>query len=333
MRAGIIGLGVGEKHIESYQGHPQCEVVALCDFSEEKISMVKNRYPGLKLTKKAEEILDDPEIDIVSIASFDNYHYEQIIQGLNNDKHLFVEKPLVLHPEEAKSIRKILNKKPSIRLSSNLNLRTTPRFIRLKEAVQSGELGRVYYLEGDYLWGRISKLTDGWRKEMDFYSIVHGAAVHMIDLILWIMEMKPLEVKGYGNRIATQNSGFKFNDFAVILMRFENGMIAKVSANGGCVHPHFHRMGVFGTKKTFSYDISGGKMIDSSDPNADIVALIEEYPATNERKKVITTFIDSILNTGTKPVVSCEEVFETLSVCFAAEKSIHENRSILVEYI
>ena len=57
LRAGVIGLGVGEKHVEGYQSHPDCEVVALCDFSDEKLSMARTRYPGVKLTHKADELL------------------------------------------------------------------------------------------------------------------------------------------------------------------------------------------------------------------------------------------------------------------------------------
>ena len=92
LRAGIIGLGVGEKHIEGYHSHPDCEVVALCDFADEKLAMARSKYPHMRLTNKVTELLQDSEIDVVSIASFDYYHYEQIIHALENDKHIFVEK-------------------------------------------------------------------------------------------------------------------------------------------------------------------------------------------------------------------------------------------------
>ena len=83
IKAGIIGLGVGEKHIDGYLKHPKCEVVGLCDFSEEKIRKCKEKYPNMKLTKNADDILLDSEVDVVSIASYDNYHYEQIIKYAN----------------------------------------------------------------------------------------------------------------------------------------------------------------------------------------------------------------------------------------------------------
>jgi len=212
-------------------------------------------------------------------------------------------------------------------------LRTCPRFRRLREAVRSGELGRVYYLEGDYLWGRIHKLKDGWRKDIPDYSIILGAAVHMIDLIMWVMGDKPIEVQGYGNQIATEGTALQYNDFGVVLLKFENGTIAKITANGGCVYPHFHRVAAYGTAKTFLHDLSGGIWLDSSDPKATPIDIAEAYPGVTEKGKVITSFIDSIVDESAEPLVSGEDVFDTMSVCFAAERSIAAGRPVEVEYI
>ena len=333
LKAGIIGLGIGKKHVKAFNGHLGCKVTTLCDFSEERYAKASKEYPSMRITKEAKDILDDPELDIVSVASFDNYHYEHVLSALENGKHVFVEKPLCLYPHEAFSIRRVLDENRDIRLSSNLNLRTCPRFVRLREAVLSKEMGKIFYIEGDYFWGRIHKMTEGWRGNMEFYSIVLGAAVHMIDLLIWISGQNPLEVQGYGNQIATSGSGFRFNDFASILMRFENGMIAKVCANGGCIHPHFHRVTVFGTEKTFLHEISGGVWLESREPEAEIAEVREEYPGVEERGKVITTFIDSILDPKARAIVPTEDVFTTMSVCFAAEKAIQEGKPIRVEYI
>ena len=128
LSAGIIGLGVGEKHIEGYHSHPQCKVKALCDFSGEKLAMAREKYPQLELTEHADEILEDPEINVVSIASYDNYHYDQIIKAIEHNKHVFVEKPVCLHEHELVHIRALLKEKPHLKLSSNLILRMSPRF-------------------------------------------------------------------------------------------------------------------------------------------------------------------------------------------------------------
>ena len=103
IKAGIIGLGVGEAHIEGYRAHPACMVSAVCDLSDSKLSEIRKKYSDLKTTRNADEILCDSEIDVVSIASYDNYHYEQMVKAIQNKKHIFVEKPLCLYEKEANS--------------------------------------------------------------------------------------------------------------------------------------------------------------------------------------------------------------------------------------
>ncbi len=333
LNAAIIGLGIGEKHIDAFNNHPECEITAVCDFDRTKLEKVSEKYPDVNVTQNADEILTDPDINVVSIASYDNFHADQVLKALQYDKHVFVEKPICLQPDEALAIRKTLKNKSGIHLSSNLNLRTCPRFIRLKQAVQSGEMGRLFFLEGDYLWGRIQKLTDGWRKDMAFYSVIYGAAVHMIDLILWVTNQQPVEVTGYGNRIATEQSDLRYNDFAVILLKFGDGMIAKISANGGCVHPHFHKIAVFGSKKTFLNDLSGGMFLTSRELGAERMEVAEEYPAVNEKSGIITSFINSILSTNPLSIVTADDVFSTMSVCFAAEEALKEGKTVKIKYI
>ena len=333
LKVGIIGLGVGRKHFEALNSHPSCQVSSVYDFSEKKLENFSNVYPDIRAVINADELLEDPDIDIVSIASYDNYHYEQIIKAINNNKHVFVDKPLCLYEEEAREIRSLLTKHPRIKISSNLVLRTCPRFIRIKEAVASGEMGRLFSIEGDYYWGRIGKLTEGWRKDMEFYSIVYGAALHMIDLVLWLTGKLPVEVHAYGNNIATENSELKYNSFAVLLMKFEDGTVAKVTGNGGAVYPHFHRLAVFGTKKTAIHDITGAKWLETSDPDVELRDIVEGYPAKEKRGNVIATFVDSIINDKASPIVPANDVFDAMSVCFAAEKAINKSCAVKINYI
>jgi len=333
LNVGIIGLGVGEKHIPNFNAHPRARVTALCDVSEEKQALARERYPGVRVTGEADELLLAPDIDVVSIASYDDDHFSQAQAAMLQGKHVFVEKPLCLYRDEAVRLRDLLRKNPALRLSSNLNLRTCPRFLRMKYAIDSGETGRLFALEGDYLWGRVEKLTQGWRGRMPFYSIVYGAAVHMIDLLMWLKGERPVEVQGYGNGIATAGSGFRFHDAASLLLRFEDNLLARVAAYSGCVHPHFHRVAVFGTRKTFLHEMGGGKALTSSDPEAPIETLTEAYPGIEEKGKVITSFLDSILDSQAAPVVSADDVLDTMSVCFAAERAVQTGQPVRIEYI
>ena len=99
LQAGIIGLGVGEQHISAYQAHPSCEVRSICDTDASKLAEVSRRHPGITATGTPEEILQDSGVNVASIATYDNFHAEQILMALKAGKHVFAEKPLCLFLE------------------------------------------------------------------------------------------------------------------------------------------------------------------------------------------------------------------------------------------
>jgi predicted dehydrogenase len=330
LKAAVIGLGVGERHIEGYESHPDCEVTTLCDFSEEKLAHAREKYPNKKIVKDADEVLEDPEIDAVSIATYDDCHAEQVLKALRNGKHVFVEKPLCMHEDEAVRIRALLREKPELKISSNLILRKSPRFRLLKDMIQNGNLGEIFYVEGDYNYGRIHKITEGWRGKLDFYSVVYGGGIHIIDLLLWLTGAKIEEVKAYGTR-AVRSYDFKYNDTVVSILKFSGGAIGKMTCNFACVHPHFHCLAIYGDRATFINGLKHGLLYTSRDAEAEPKIIDAPYPGT-QKGDLIYSFVESILK-GTEPDVTRDEIFECMSVCLAIEKSAASDGAVKVEYI
>ena len=329
---GVIGLGVGIKHVRSFESHPDCGMVAVCDFSDDKLALAKEYNPLLKTTKYVNQILENPDIDIVSVASYDNYHSSQIIQAINNGKHVMAEKPLCMNLDEMLQIDSAHKQNEDIKLSANHVLRTNSRFKRFKADIADGKLGDIFYLEGDYYWGRRQKLF-GWRAEMDFFSIILSAAIHMIDLIMWLLDSRPISVQAMGNDIPSRGTKLQFNSFAVVLLKFENGTIAKLTGNGGCVHPHFHGINIFGTERTAIHNMTGAYYLDTSETDSVPISITEPYPEKESREKVIHSFVDSILNPSITPLVPQQDVYDVMSVCFAAEKAMNTGESISIEYL
>ncbi|MCX8045000.1 MAG: Gfo/Idh/MocA family oxidoreductase [Desulfobacterota bacterium] len=319
LNVGIIGLGVGEQHIAGYLRHPACSVVAVCDIADKKRVMAQAKYPDVRVTADADEILTDPKIDVVSIASYDNYHYEHIVKGLSNGKHLFVEKPLCLHQHELEHIQALLQDRPHLKISSNLILRMSPRFRDLKCRIQKGELGTLYYIEADYHYGRIHKIHHGWRGSIPYYSVVLGGAVHMVDLLLWLTGDSVAEVAAVGTNIGSKGSCFKYNDTVVAILRCKSGMVAKVVANFPCVHPHFHALSVYGTKGSFINGTDHALLYTSHSAGTIPEVISTLYPGVH-KGDLIYSFIEAILN-DTEPEVSSNDVFRVMAVCFAIEQA------------
>ena len=327
--AGIIGLGVGEQHITGYGANSRFEVLALCDSDIEKLEEVGSRHKQYRLTNNPDEILLDPRINVVSIATYDDVHARQIIQALENGKHVFVEKPLCLFLDEAVDIANTLRKNTDLKLSSNLILRCSTRFKELKAKILAGELGEVYAIEADYNYGRIDKLTNGWRGKLDFYSVFLGGGVHMVDLIRWLTGAQVEKVYATGNQVATATSRFRHPDYVSALLTLDNGIRAKVSANYGCVHPHFHGLTVYGTKATFINALPDARLITSRDPERLTEVISTPYPGC-VKSDLIGDFLGEIIGEGLMEVTA-EEVFRTMAVCFAAEESLKTGQPVSVK--
>ena len=332
LNAAVIGMGVGEKHALAYQNHNKINLKAIYDFDQKKTEELKTRFSNVTIVDKIQSIINDKDIDIISVASYDNFHSNQIIKAFENGKHVMSEKPLCLTLEEMLRIHAKHKQNEGLKLSANHVLRSNSRFKKFKKEIKAGKFGNIFYIEGDYYWGRKEKLF-GWRAEMDYYSIILGAAIHMIDLVMWLMDSKPVSVQTLGNDIANSNTNLKYNSFAVILLQFENGVIAKLTGNGGCVHPHFHGLKIFGTDLTAIQNRNGAFYLNSTEPDSKSVPIIEPYPEKESRYEVIHSFGDYILNSSKTPIVPEEDVYDVMSVCFAAEEAMETSSTIKVNYI
>jgi len=331
---GVIGLGVGEQHALAFAAHPDCRLVAVCDRDSVRLSDVAARIPACRHYGRAEDLIDDPEVAVVSVASNDNDHYRQVIRALRNGKHVFSEKPLCLSADELQNIREAWHDAKGARLSTNTILRRSPRFQWLKNAIAGGKFGTVYCVEADYVYGRLHKLSDGWRGRIPGYSVMLGGGIHMIDLLLWVTGQRPREVVAYASGLASRDTSFQGNDLALALLQFESGLVAKVGANFASVHPHFHRFLVYGTEATFE-NVPGNptapaRLWTSRDSMQPPQALEVAYPGVG-KGDLIPAFVDAVCGGGS-PEIHEEEVFTTVSVCLAIDQAIRERRAVTVRY-
>lgn len=323
---GVIGLGVGEQLAATFAVHPDCRLVALCDLDETRAAAVGARYPGARRHASAEALIDDPAVQIVVVASYDQDHAAQIMRALNAGRHVFSEKPMCTTEVDAGPIRQALIRAPKLRMSSNTILRMSPRFRALRADIADGRMGRLFYAEADYNYGRLQKLTEGWRGQAPQYSVMVGGGIHMVDLLLWLTGLNVIEVSGYGNAIAGKSAGSRFdrNDLAVALLRFTDGTIAKIAANFGCVFPHFHRLIVYGTEATYENALPDALRYVSRDPARPPDRIADEYPGMG-KGDLIPTFVDSVLGRG-RAIVEEKDIFMALAVCFAIDRSIASGR-------
>lgn len=330
IKAGIIGLGVGEAHVEGYKSHSDCQVVKVCDTNPEVEFIKKESIAGIPFTIDPLQIITDPAIDVVSICSYDNFHFDQICLAIDHNKHVFIEKPLCLFEEEAVIIFEKLQNKPHLKISSNLILRQSARFIDLKSRIENEELGAIYHSAIAYNYGRLHKITDGWRGDIPFYSVTYGGGVHLIDLIMWLCGENIQSVFAMGNNICSKGSKFRFDDTVSALMKFTSGATVQLTSNFSCVHPHFHQLEVYGKNGTFVNGFESATLYQKRD-SREHEKIDTAYPGIH-KGDLLSDFLDSIAQ-DREPIVSKKDVFDVMSVCFAIERSLNSGKEESVNYI
>ncbi|MFN0161685.1 MAG: Gfo/Idh/MocA family protein [Burkholderiales bacterium] len=265
----VIGLGVGEQHAMAWSRETAVGRVWLVDLDPERAREVCSRVERSAVAGSYANLLGDPRVAAVSIASFDDDHFAQACAALEAGKHVFVEKPLCRSLAEAERLHALWRAAAGrLHLDCNLVLRAAPLYVWLRERIADGALGDLFAVDGDYLYGRLAKITAGWRRDVNDYSVMQGGGIHLIDLLLRLSGERPRSVVANGNRISTRGSGFRYDDFRAATFQFDSGLIGRITANFGCVHPHQHVLRVFGTRATFIHDDAGARLLRSRDPGA-----------------------------------------------------------------
>lgn len=321
-------MGVGERHLAGYKAAPGCEVAAICDINENHLATVGERWQVSQRFTDWREITEHPDIDVVSICSYDDGHAAQTVSALTNGKHVMVEKPVALFPHELENIVRA-HEDSGRKLSSNLILRQSPRFIELKEQITRGDFGEIYYAEGDYIHDILWKITEGWRGKMDYYCVTFGGGIHLIDLMRWLIGGEIIEVCGMGNKMLTEGTGYRFDDTIVNLLRFDTGTVAKTMTTFGPKHLKFHSLNIFGTEKSFRNDRPNAKRF-SGDRIDDEEQVTTPYPGMM-KEDLIPDFLAAI-SEDREPNVTARDVFRVMDICFAAAESLESGRTVPVTY-
>jgi predicted dehydrogenase len=333
----VIGLGIGEQHARMYATLPPCTVKLLVDLDRSRAENLARAFPGSEVGNDLDDVLDRNDIDVVSIASFDDAHFDQVMRSLSAGKHVFVEKPLCRTAEELAQIRTALSTKPSLHLASNLVLRGADLYRWLRDEIAAGAFGDIYAFDGDYLYGRLHKITEGWRGGTENYSVMLGGGVHMIDLMLWLTGQRPISVQAVGNRICTRDTDFQYDDFTAATMTFASGMVGRITANFGCVHRHQHVVRIFGTRKTFILDDAGPRLMTARDPVEPGLVMAPVEPielATKPAHKgaLIPAFVEGIVLNKPPRTVDLDAALDAIAIAAACDQSASSSCSVQIRY-
>lgn len=321
---GIVGLGsAGKKHLQFYLKNKQVKKIFVSEKKKLKNTstyIIDRNLFDFKKTKNKK---------LLSISSYDNSHSNLIIKNYNRS-NIFVEKPMCRSLKDLNSIKKLVKKnKYKNLLYSNLVLRSSKILNSIIKQVQTGKFGKIYYFEGDYLYGRLNKLKYGWRGKDKKYSVILGGGIHLIDLMISFFNELPVSVYSNSNKFTTKNSFFKNQDFTQSNFFFNNGAIGKITSNFGCVHKHQHVLKIYGTKKTFIYDDMGVRVFKNYDPSkGKIIKFDKLYPG----KDALLPTIFSLLKKRKNYKKQIDRELNLMTAAIYADISLKQKKKINIIY-
>jgi predicted dehydrogenase len=321
-------MGIGQKHFEAINKYRGSKVISVLEKNKKKISLLKKKFKSVTFFTDEKKFFQQKDLNLISIASYDEDHYSQILKSIKNNCHIIVEKPLCLTQIQLKRIYYELKKKPNIKFISNLVLRYNSLFNKIKKKIN---LKNIYHIDAAYLWGRKQKLFM-WRSETKNYSLTLGATIHILDLICWILNSRPLSVFAKTSNKITKNSKFKKFSFASYIFTFPQNILVCLKADGVCVHPHYHTITIFEKNKTFISNLNGQYEIKKKIDNFQITKKKYNYPDKKNRGKLIQNFIDCILD-KTKQPISKKNIFDLMSACFYADLSEKKCNELKIKYL
>ena len=227
---GIVGAGnIADVHAEAIGALPNARVVAVHSRSLESATTLANRFDA-----RAHDTLDTflaaPGLDIVCVCTPSGAHLEPAVAAAEAGKHVVVEKPLEITSKRSQQII-AATQKAGVKLATIFNSRFADAHVRLKRALEAGELGTL--LQGDTFvkWYRTQDYYDsgGWRGTwaLDGGGALMNQGVHQVDLLLWLMG-PVAEVFAYA---ATLNhERVEVEDTLVATLRYESGALGVLTA-------------------------------------------------------------------------------------------------------
>ena len=246
IQVGVIGTGrIGRLHIEHLaQRIPEADLVALCSLDRPSMDNLAEQFNVAETTNDYTELLADPQIDAVIITSATNTHVEISQAAAKAGKHIFCEKPIALDLEQIDETLAIVEK-AGVKFQVGFQRRFDTSFMRVREAVTSGEIGEPHIL-------RITSRDPG-PPPIEYIKVSGGIfldmTIHDFDMARYLIGDEVVKIYATGDvRVDPKIGEAGDIDTAVITGRFQNGGIVTIDNSREAVYGYDQRVEIFGSK-------------------------------------------------------------------------------------
>ena len=237
---GVIGCGYwGPNLVRNFNQLPISGVKYCCDLEDSRLSHMKTLYPNITVTKRFEDLIEDPEVDAVAIATPVSTHFPIGKACLEGGKHVLVEKPLASSISEAEGLVDAAEKAGRVLFSGHTFVYNAA-VQKMKELVEAGELGETFY---------VSSIRVNLGLFQEDINVIWDLAPHDISILNYIFGCQPVTVSTFAKSYIRQG----IEDVAFIALQYPSNIVAHIHVSW--LDPcKIRRTTLVGSKKMLVYD-------------------------------------------------------------------------------
>lgn len=350
MKAGLIGYGnMGSWHVENINERIEgLEVVCAYDIDPERAKLAKEA--GLKVYDTAQELLAS-DIELVIIATPNNFHKYYSIMAMEAGKNVVCEKPACLDTEELDQVIEV-SKKTGKLYTVHQNRRFDIDYAIMKKIIDTDMLGKLFFLDSRLYSNRGS--SGRWRSTYEAGGgTLYDWGIHMIDQVCTLIPSEPKYVYAQLQSVRFP----KVDDVCRVNIEFENGVRAQIVADLWCYvpEPRWHLSGDDGTATITEWFKDDGKVIKANikevdweqgcvytpnglsktmwpRPKQEIQELPLPKPDKEPRWEEFYENVVAVIQKGEAPIVTHEEIRRSMKVMMAAFESERTKTTVKIDW-
>ena len=324
--AAIIGCGwVAEEYVKAFQKDQRSELRTLVSRNPANAERYRDRY-DLKCTIEtdASKMLQQDDVDIVVVCTPHNVHTEYVVAAAEAGKHIIIEKPIALTPEDIHKQREAVRKN-KVKTVVSFVLHWNPLLMTIDRLIEDESFGDIFMVEVDYLH-RIWDLKWYGSREKSGTALL-TAGCHAVDALRWFACSEVEEVFAY--QVKTDNPA-EYPGTISINVKFKDGKIGRSTTTFDAKMPYRFNIGIYGTEGTLrNNELFAPKLFPGQNDFTKIPCILPDsgdvthHPFQGE----VSHFLDCIIN-DEQPFPDIEDAALTHAVCFAADLSAESGRPV-----
>jgi len=328
---GIIGCGsVAEEYVKAFQKDERSEVRALVSRNRANAERYRDRY-DLKcaIETDAAAMLRRKQIDIVVVCTPHNKHTEYAVAAAEAGKHIIIEKPVALTPQDVRKQQDAVSK-AKVKTLVSFVLHWNPLLMTIDRLITQGAFGSIFMVEVDYMHRIWMSPEEKWygSREQSGTAILTGGC-HAIDALRWLARSEVEQVCAY--QVKTENP-IEYPGTISVNVQFEDGKIGRSTTTFDAQMPYRFNIGIYGTEGSLRHDeLFAPRLFPGQNDFLKVPCILPDsadvahHPFVGE----VSHFLDCIIE-DKRPYPDLEDAAQTQAVCFAADLSAELGRPVTV---